>query len=326
MLTDAIVMTAPGGPEVLGPLQRAVSAPGPGEVLLRQQAVGVNFIDVQHRTGRYPLPEYPVVIGVEAAGTVEAVGEGVVGFVEGDRAAYASLPAGAYCGLRCVPADRLVPLPAGLPATLAAAVLLKGFTAHYLVHDSHPVRRGDTVLVHAAAGGVGLLLCQWARRLGARVIGVVGSAAKVAFAQAHGCAAVIDARRDDVAAEVARLTEGAGVDAVYDSIGGAMFAVSLACLKPRGTLVSYGTAAGPVPPFDIFELNRRGSLRLTSPSVFTHTRDTAEMRMRARALFGAILDDGLRVLPPTTLPLAEAAAAHRALGERSTTGSTVLLP
>jgi len=319
-------MTSPGGPEVLRYEPYEVEALGSGDVLLRQTAIGLNFIDIQHRTGRYPLPKYPSPIGMEGAGVVEAVGDGVRDVKRGHRVVYSSLPIGAYADLRVMPADRLVPVPASIPDQVAAAVLTKGLTAHYLLFTTYAVKRGETILVHAAAGGVGLLLCQWARHLGATVIGTVGTDEKAELARAHGCDFPIVYAREDFAAAVMKTTGGKGVPVVYDSVGRDTFDDSLRCLAPRGLLVSFGTASGAIPPLDLFRLNTMGSLYVTSPAFVTHTKERSELLERAKHLFGAIDAGILKVSINQTYPLAEAARAHADLQGRRTSGATILVP
>ncbi len=326
MHAHRIVMTEPGPPEVLRYERVALDPPGPGEVLLRHTAIGLNYIDIQHRTGRYPLPQYPSPIGMEAAGVIEAVGPGVGDLGPGQRVAYAAGPIGAYAEARLIPAERLVPLPAGIDDATAAAVMIKGLTAHYLLFTTYPVRRGDTILVHAAAGGVGLLLCQWARHLGARVIGTAGSAEKAAVARAHGCDLVILYRQEDVADAVRRATGGKGVPVVYDGVGKDTVEASLRCLAPRGLLVSYGTPSGAIPPLDLFRLNTLGSLYVTSPAFATHTAERGELLARAEALFAA-LESGILTLDiRAAYPLQEARRAHADLQGRRTIGASILLP
>ena len=321
-----VVMTEPGPPAVLrhGPYE--VGDPGPGEVRLRQTAIGLNYIDIQHRTGRYPLPSYPSPIGMEAAGVIEAVGAGVTEFGLGERIVYSSAPIGAYADTRLMPADRLVPLPDDVSDEIAAAIFTKGLTAHYLLFTTYPVKRGDTILVHAAAGGVGLLLCQWAKHLGARVIGTVGSPEKAAIARAHGCDAAILYREQDVVAAVREFTGGKGVPVVYDSVGKDTIEASLKCLAPRGLLVSFGTASGPILPLDLFRLNTLGSLYVTSPAFVTHTSDRRELLARAAALFAAIRDGVLAVEVHARYALKDAARAHEDLQARRTVGASILVP
>ncbi len=319
-------MSSPGPPSVLRYEPYDVAAPAPHEVLIRQRAIGLNYIDVQHRTGRYPLPRYPSPIGTEGAGIVEAIGSEVQAFKPGDRVVYSSMPIGAYADLRVMPADRLVPLPPTIPDSLAAGIFTKGITAHYLIFTTFAVKAGDTILVHAAAGGVGLILCQWAKHLGATVIGTVGTEQKAEIARARGCDAAIVYSKEDFVAAVRRLTQGAGVAAVFDSVGKDTFEKSLRCLMPRGLLVSFGTASGPIAPFDLFELNRLDSLYVTSPAFVTHTRDRGELLRRADALFGAIASGIVKINVGRTYPLAEAARAHEDLQARRTTGVSIFVP
>ena len=326
MRANRVVMTAPGPPAVLRYEPYDVAPPAAGEVLIRQSAVGLNYIDIQHRTGRYALPRYPSPIGMEGAGVIEAVGAEVEGFNPGDRVVYSAMPIGAYADLRLMPADRLVPLPATIPNELAAAVFTKGITAHYLIFTTFAVKAGDTILVHAAAGGVGLILCQWAKHLGATVIGTVGSEAKAEIARAHGCDAAIVTAAEDFVAAVKRLTHGAGVAAVFDSVGRDTFEKSLRCLKPRGLLVTFGTASGPIAPVDLFELNRLGSLYVTSPAFVTHTADRGELLARATALFDAVAAGVVKAAVGFTYPLVQAARAHEDLQARRTVGAGILVP
>jgi NADPH2:quinone reductase len=314
-----------GGPEVLRFEQVELAAPGPGEARVRHHAVGVNFIDTYHRSGLYPLP-LPAVLGTEAAGVVEAVGEGVAEVAVGQRVAYAGTITGAYTEARNIAAARLVPLPGGVSCEQAAAMLLKGMTAEYLLRRTYPVRAGETILIHAAAGGVGLIACQWAHALGARVIGVVGSEAKAGLARAHGCDEVLVAPGAELAARVRALTGGRGVPVVYDSVGRDTFEASLDCLAPRGLMVSFGNASGPVPPVSPLALGARGSLYLTRPSLGAYTADRTELLASAAALFEAVLAGAVTVEITGRHPLAGAAQAHRDLEGRRTTGSLVLLP
>ena len=326
MQTRVVVMERPGAPDVLRIVEREAGAPAPGEALVRHSVVGVNYIDVQHRTGRYPLPAYPAALGMEACGVVEVLGADVDELAVGDRVAYASPPVGAYAERRCMPADRLVKVPDGVADFAAGANLLRGLTAQYLAKSTYPIAAGAHVLVHAAAGGVGLILCQWAKHLGATVIGTVGSNAKADIARERGCDHPIVYTREDFAARVRELTGGAGVDVVYDSIGGPTFEGSLASLRPRGVLASYGTAAGPIPPFDVFRLNRLGSLFLTSPSIFTYTKARDELVERAGDFFAAVLSGAIRIDAGHRFALADAASAHAALEARASTGGVALVP
>lgn len=323
--THAIRIHEPGGADALQWETVMLNDPGPGEVLLRQTAVGLNFIDVYHRSGLYPV-ETPFTLGMEGAGAVEAVGSGVTEFKPGDRVAYADNPIGAYAEKRLMPADRCVPVPDGLSDELAAAVMLKGLTAHYLLRSTFRVEPGHTVLIHAAAGGVGLLACQWAKSLGATVIGTVGSAEKAELAQAHGCDHPINYREVDFVERVAAITQGEKCDVVYDSIGADTFMASLDCLKLRGTMVSYGQASGKVGAFDTGLLAVKGSLFLTRPILFHYMAKRADLLSAAAELFDLIERGVLHVEINQRWPLKDAAAAHRALEARQTTGSTVLLP
>ena len=322
MSDRAIRIRETGGPEVLRLEEITVPPPGPGEARVRHEAVGVNFVDTYHRTGLYPLP-LPSGLGVEAAGVVEALGPGVEGLRAGDRVAYLAAP-GSYATARNVPADRLVALPAGVTAEVAAAALVKGLTAHMLVTRYRPARAGDAVVVTAAAGGVGQLLVQWLVSLGATVLAVVGSEEKAALVRGLGAQHALVTGRDDVAARVKALT--GGVPLVYDSVGKATFEGSLDCLAPFGILVTYGNASGPVAPFDPALLGRKGSLAVARPSVFTHVARRTDLAEAAAALFERLADGRVKVAVGGRWPLAEAAAAHRALESRATTGSLLLQP
>jgi len=322
-MAHAIRIHRNGGPEVLVWEEIPVPAPGPGEARVRQRAVGVNFIDVYQRTGLYPVT-LPAVLGQEGAGVVEAVGPGETDVAVGDRVAYGGIP-GAYAEVRTVPAEWLVKLPDGIDDELAAAVMLKGMTAEFLLRRSHRVSSGETIVFHAAAGGVGQIACQWAKALGATVIGTVGSAAKVDVARRHGCDHVV-LTTEDVAARVRSLTRGTGADVVYDSVGRDTFEASLDSLRPRGLLVSYGNASGPVPPFAPLLLTTKGSLFLTRPSLVHYIATRAELLASAGAVFEAVLAGKIRVEIGQRYPLAEASRAHADLEGRRTTGPSVLLP
>jgi NADPH:quinone reductase len=324
-MVNAIRIHEPGGPEVLRWEEVPVGRPGPGEALLRQTAVGLNFIDTYHRSGFYPVPVLPATLGVEAAGVVEAVGPGVTTVRPGDRVAYAAV-LGAYVQSRLIAADRLVALPDWLDDDRAAALMLQGMTAEFLLHRTYRVQPGDAILVQAAAGGVGLLLCQWANRLGATVIGTVSTEEKAALASAHGCHHVILYSREDFVARVRELTEGAGVAVVYDGVGQSTFQGSLQCLRPRGLMVSFGQASGAIPPFDIAVLSARGSLYLTRPSLFAYIASREELVASAQTVFEAVGSGALRIEVRQHFALREAAQAHRALESRTTSGATVLLP
>jgi NADPH:quinone reductase len=326
MSVKAVRIHRHGGPEELRVEEIAVESPGPGEARVRHTAIGLNFIDVHHRTGRYPLPGFPQVLGMEAAGLVEDVGSGVTQVQVGDRVAYAGERPGSYCEVRVMPVRRLVRLPDGIGDETAAAMMLKGLTAHYLLHTSYRVANRDTVLIHAAAGGVGLILCQWAKHLGARVIGTVSSDEKASLAARYGCDHPIVYSREDVVARVRELSDGQGVPVVYDSVGADTFETSLACLKRRGILVSFGTASGPIPPFDLFRLNRMGSLFVTSPGIADHVDERAELLERAHDLCSAVAKGAVQIMIGQRYQLGEAAQAHRDLAGRVTCGSTVLLP
>jgi NADPH2:quinone reductase len=325
-MVKAIRIHQPGGPEALVWEEVEVGAPGPGEVRLKQTAVGLNYIDVYHRTGLYPVPSLPSAIGLEAAGVVEAVGEGVADLAVGDRVAYAAPPVGAYAEARLMPADRLVKLPERIDDRQAAAMMLQGMTVQYLIRRTYRVQPGETVLFHAAAGGVGLIACQWLSRLGATVIGTVGSAEKAALARAHGCHHTINYREEDFVARVKEITDGAGVPVVYDSVGKDTFEGSLTCLRPFGLMVSFGNASGPVPPFELGRLAALGSLYITRPTLMTYTAQRADLENAAAELFDAVLTAAVKIEVNQTYPLAEAAQAHRDLEARKTTGSTILLP
>jgi len=323
-MTRVVAVHATGGPEVLSLEDRTIGAPGPGEVRIRQTAIGLNFIDTYQRSGLYPLP-LPFVAGNEAAGVVTALGEGVSEVKVGDRVCYQGA-LGAYAEERLVPAARLVPIPEGVDDRTAAAVLLKGLTAYYLLFKTWPVRKGETILWHAAAGGTGLIATQWAKAIGATVIGTAGGPDKVAVAGAHGCDHVIDYRAEAFAPRVRELTGGRGVDVVYDGVGKATFEGSIDSLRPRGLLVSFGNASGVVGIPDITLLSRKGSLYVTRPTGTHYFVERSDLLEGARALFGAIESGAIRAEIGRTFPLAEAAEAHRALEARQTTGSVVLLP
>lgn len=322
----AIVMHETGGPEVLKWEDHDPGAPGEGEVLIRNEAVGLNFIDVYHRTGLYPLPSLPAVPGLEGAGVVEALGDGVTDLAVGDRVAYAAVPAGAYAQKRRIPAHRLIKMPDGISFEQAAAMMLQGMTARYLLYGCFPVKSGDTILIHAAAGGVGLIVCQWAKHLGARVIGTAGSEEKAELARKNGCDHPINYTQADFVEKVKEFTNGKGVDVVYDSVGQATFMKSLDCLRPMGTMVSFGQSSGPMPPIDISVLAAKGSLFLTRPSLMAYTAERDALLAHARDLFDVVQSGAVEIPVRRTYPLAEAAQAHRDLEGRKTTGSSVLLP
>ncbi len=324
-MPKAIRMQQTGGPEVLRLEDATLGDPGPGEARVRHTAIGVNFVDVYHRTGLYPLP-LPSGIGVEAAGVVEAVGPGVSHVRAGDRVAYAGGPPGSYAEARVIPADRLVKLPKGIPDRIAAAAMLKGLTVHSFIRRTHAVKAGETVLVHAAAGGVGLIMVQWLKALGATVIGTVGSDEKAKLAREHGADHVIVYGREDFPKRVREITGGAGVPVVYDSVGKSTFEGSLDCLAPLGLMVSFGNASGAVPPFDVGVLSRKGSLYLTRPTVFAYIAKREDLERGAAALFRVVRSGKVKIEVGASWPLAEAGEAHRALEGRRTTGSIVLVP
>jgi NADPH2:quinone reductase len=325
-MSKAIVISQTGGPEVLRWVDYDPGQPGPGEVRLRHEAVGLNFIDVYHRTGLYPLPSLPAVPGMEGSGTVEAVGDGVTEVAAGDRVAYAGLPPGAYAQERRIPADRLVKLPESITTHQAAAMMLQGMTARYLLRGCFDVKAGDTILIHAAAGGVGSIVCQWAKHLGATVIGTVGSEEKAATATANGCDYPILYTKEEFVARVKEITNDRGVDVVYDSVGQATFMKSLDCLRPLGTMVSFGQSSGPVAPLELGLLSAKGSLFLTRPTLMTYTARREDLLTHARDLFEVVDKGVVKVEIRQTYPLSDAARAHRDLEGRRTTGSSILLP
>jgi NADPH2:quinone reductase len=325
-MSKAIVISQTGGPEVLRWVDYDPGQPGPGQVRLRHEAVGLNFIDVYHRTGLYPLPSLPAVPGMEGSGTVEAVGDGVTEVATGDRVAYAGLPPGAYAQVRRIPADRLVKLPESITTHQAAAMMLQGMTARYLLRGCFDVKAGDTILIHAAAGGVGSIVCQWAKHLGATVIGTVGSEEKAATATANGCDYPILYTKEEFVARVKEITNDRGVDVVYDSVGQATFMKSLDCLRPLGTMVSFGQSSGPVAPLELGLLSAKGSLFLTRPTLMTYTARREDLLTHARDLFEVVDKGVVKVEIRQTYPLSDAARAHRELEGRRTTGSSILLP
>lgn len=324
-MTHAIRIHATGGPEVLRWETVELPAPGPREARVRHAAIGLNFIDIYFRSGRYPL-ELPSGLGLEGAGVVEAVGAEVNEVCVGDRVAYAGGPPGAYAEARNIPADRLVRLPDAIDSRTAAAMMLQGMTAQYLLRRTYRVQPGDTILIHAAAGGVGLIVCQWAKALGATVIGTVGSDAKAALAKAHGCDYPIVYTREDFVARVKEITGGEGVPVVYDSVGADTFSKSLDCLRPLGMMVTFGQSAGPVPPVDTQELSKRGSLFLTRPTLFTYVAKRADLLKTAQELFDIVATGQVNIEIHQTYALRDAAQAHADLAARKTTGSTILLP
>ena len=321
----AIHIEKTGGPEVLQLVEVETPKPGPGEILVRNQAIGLNFIDTYHRSGLYPV-KLPSGLGMEGAGVVEAVGAGVTRFSEGDLAAYASGPIGAYAEFHVVKAHRAVKPPAGVGADVAAAALLKGMTAEFLLRRCYPLKAGQTILVHAAAGGVGSILVQWAKAIGATVIGTAGSEEKAARARELGADHVILYRDEDVAAKVREITGGAGVPVAYDSVGAATFEGTLASLARRGLFVSFGNASGPAPPVEPGRLSRMGSLFLTRPTLFDYVATVEELDESASALFDVIAKGQVRIDIGQTFPLAEARRAHEALEGRETVGASLLIP
>ena len=328
MSVKAIQISAHGGPEQMQLVDVEVGAPGPGEIRIRHQACGLNFIDVYQRTGLYPL-KLPHTLGMEGAGVVEAVGEGVTHLKAGDRAAYASNPPGSYSQARVMPAKTVVKLPDGIAFDTAAGMMLKGLTAQYLLKKTRPVEgleKGDFVLFHAAAGGVGLIACQWARALGLQLIGTAGGPAKCALAREHGAAHVIDYTKEDFVARVKEITGGKGVKVVYDSIGKDTFERSLDCLRPFGLLASFGNASGPVPPFSPLILGPKGSLYVTRQTLFTHIATRESTQAMADDLFAVVQSGAVKIRIDQRYALADVAKAHRDLEARKTTGSTVLVP
>ena len=325
-MSKRIVVRRVGGPEVLETEDYDTPQPGPGEALVRQTAIGLNYIDTYFRSGLYPSPTgLPFTPGSEAAGIVEAVGEGVGDVKVGQRVAYAG-PLGAYAERRVVPARVLIPLPDSVSDEQAAAMMLKGMTAQYLLRQTYVVKPGDTILFHAAAGGVGLIACQWAKHLGATVIGTVGSDDKADLARAHGCDHVILYKQEDVPARVREITGGKGVPVVYDGVGKATFVASLDCLRPRGLMVSFGNASGAVDAFNLGILSQKGSLYVTRPTLFSYTATRDELLATAADLFDVVGSGKVKIAVNQSYRLDQAAEAHRALESRQTTGSTLLLP
>jgi NADPH2:quinone reductase len=321
----AIRIAETGGPEVMKLVDTEVGAPGPGQVRVRQTAVGLNYIDTYHRSGLYPL-QFPSGLGLEAAGVVEEVGEGVSSLKVGDRIAYGTGPIGAYAEMRNLPANRLVKLPSSISDETAAGMMLKGMTARYLLRATYVVKPGDTILLHAAAGGVGLIMSQWAKALGATVIGTVGSDAKADIARAHGCDHVINYATEDTVKRVRDLTGGKGVPVVYDGVGKDTLMISLDCLSPRGLMVSFGNASGAVPPLDILQLSAKGSLYVTRPTLNTYTASDADLQETAQDLVNVVSSGKVKIPVNQRYALADVVQAHRDLEGRRTTGTTVLLP
>ncbi|MCP4328319.1 MAG: quinone oxidoreductase [Alphaproteobacteria bacterium] len=325
-MTKAIRIHEPGGPENMVWDEVEVGDPDEGEVRLRQTAVGLNYIDTYHRSGAYPLSDMPAVIGMEGAGVVEAVGAGVTEFREGDRVAYAAMPVGAYAESRLIPDHRIVKLPGDIDDQTGAAMMLQGMTVEYLIRRTYRVQPGDTVLWQAAAGGVGLIACQWLKHIGATIIGTVGNAEKGELAKAHGCTHIINYREENFVDRVRELTAGAGVPVVYDGVGKDTFDGSLDCLRPRAMMVLFGAASGPVADFNTGLLAAKGSLYLTRPTLMTYTASREDMVESATALFDVVQSGAVKIEINQTYPLAEAVQAHQDLESRQTTGSTVLLP
>jgi len=323
--THAIRIENTGGPEQMKWVEVDLPAPGRGEVQLRNLAVGLNFIDTYHRTGLYPMP-LPAGLGLEASARVEAVGEGVTGFKLGDRVAHGTGPVGAYAERRNFPADKLIKIPDSIDDKTAAAMMLQGMTVEYLIHRTYPVKAGDWVLWHAAAGGVGSIASQWLNKLGAQVIGTAGSPDKLALAKEQGCHHVINYRTEDWVKRVKDITGGQGVAVVYDGVGKDVFLASLDCLRPRGIMVTFGNASGPVPDFSPLILSQKGSLFLTRPTLMAYTSTRAELELSAGRVIEAIAKGWVKIKVPHTYPLKEAAQAHRDLEARKTTGSVVLIP
>ncbi len=324
-MTKAIRMLKTGGPEVMEYVDVDVPAPGPGEASIRQMACGLNYIDVYYRTGLYPQP-LPGGLGMEGAGVVDAVGAGVTHVRPGDRVAYAGRPPGAYAQARVLPADILVKLPESIGFDTAAAMMLQGLTVQYLFRRTFHLQGGETILFHAAAGGVGLIACQWARALGVTMIGTVGSDEKAELAKAHGCVHTINYNKENFVERVKEITEGVGVPVVYDSIGADTFTGSLDCLSPLSMMVSYGSASGPVPPFGLNELASRGSLFITRPSLFSYIAKRNDLETMAAELFGMVEGGKIRIDINQRYELQNAAQAHRDLEARRTTGSSILIP
>jgi NADPH:quinone reductase len=325
-MTHAIFIEQYGGPDVFQWKEITVIPPGPGEALVRHTAIGLNYIDVYHRRGLYPLPGLPAVIGSEAAGLVESVGPGVTEVTVGTRVAYAGGPIGAYCEARILPVNRLVKLPEGISDRQAAAMMLKGLTAEYLLRRAYSVKPGDVILLHAAAGGVGTIASQWAKQLGATVIGTVGNRKKAAYAAAHGCDHVVVTDEEDFVTRVREITRGEGLPVVYDSVGKDTFLRSLDCLKTRGMMVSFGQSSGMVSPLDITMLSAKGSLYLTRPTLMHYTAKREDLLGAAAALFDVVQRGGVKIEVGHTYPLRDAAKAHADLEARNTTGSNVLIP
>ena len=324
-MVKAVRISRSGGPEVMEYVDVEVGEPGPGEVRIRQAAIGLNYIDVYFRTGAYPQ-DFPAGLGMEGAGTIEAVGAGVTHVKVGDRVAYASRPTGAYAEARVMPAAVLVRLPDAISFETGAAMMLQGLTVQYLFRRTYPLKGGETILFHAAAGGVGLIACQWARAIGVTMIGTVGSDEKAALAKSHGCVHTINYNTENFVERVKEITGGKGVPVVYDSIGKDTFTGSLDCLAPLGLMVSYGSASGPVPPFGLQELASRGSLFITRPTLFTYSAKRDDLEAMAAELFGMVESGKVKIEINQRYALKDVGQAHRDLEARKTTGSTILLP
>ncbi len=318
-----VIIEENGGPEALKLVDWPVGEPGPGEIRIRHKACGLNFIDCYQRSGLYPL-QLPHALGMEAAGVIEAVGEGVTHLAAGDRAAYAATPPGAYTEARVMPAAQVCKLPEDISFEEGAAMMLKGLTVQYLFHRTTPLKKGDTVLFHAAAGGVGLIACQWAKSEGIRLIGTAGSDEKCQLALDHGADACINYNTEDFTKRTRELTDGKGVDVVMDSIGASTFIGSLDCLRPLGMMISFGNASGPVEAFNLGILAQKGSLKVTRPTLFAHIADPAACQEMAAMLFGKVSSGAVKIRIDQRFPLAEVADAHRALEARKTTGQTIL--
>jgi NADPH:quinone reductase len=324
-MVKAVSFDAPGGPEVMKFIDIDIPPPGNGELRVRHTAIGVNYIDVYHRSGLYPVP-LPGTLGLEAAGVVEAIGEGVSGFRSGDRIAYGTGPRGAYAEMRNVPVNRVLKLVDGVSDETAAGMMLKGMTVRFLLRQTYEVKPGDTIVFLPAAGGVGLIFGQWAKAIGAKAIGVVGSDDKIEVAKAHGYAHVINSRSEDVAKRVKEITGGKGVPVVYDGVGKATFMSSLDCLQPRGLMVSFGNASGPVTGVDLGILSAKGSLFLTRPTLMSYTADDTELNESGRDVLDMVKSGKVRIEINQRYPLADVVAAHRDLESRKTTGTTILVP
>jgi NADPH:quinone reductase len=324
-MVKTVVFDAPGGSEVMKIIDVEVPPPAKGELHVRHTAIGVNYIDVYHRSGLYPVP-LPGTLGLEAAGVVEAVGEGVKGFKPGDRIAYGNGPRGAYAEARNLPANRVLKLAKGVSDETAAGMMLKGMTVRFLLRQTYKIKRGETLVFLPAAGGVGLILGQWAKAIGAKAIGVVGSDEKVEIARSHGYAHVINSRTEDVAKRVREITGGKGAPVVYDGVGKATFMSSLDCLRPRGLLVSFGNASGPVTGVDLGILAAKGSLYLTRPSLVTYVADDSDLYESGREVLEMVKSGKVKIEINRRYPLADVATTHRDLEQRKTTGTTILIP